>query len=156
VFEYYICQKILLYFPSFALSVTLAGQFRLLLNSSFRLALLFVSSTSVPRVRRLLSSSRRGVQETMWDLWWIHGYCKDDFSEYFRFPVCFVPPVLLNHISLIYRRYQLTSLNKHARTLSLSPFPVSNLILPVVVYFHQFIKCICIIYSSILLLDGSY
>jgi hypothetical protein len=41
MFEYYICYKILLYFPSFALSVTLTGQFRLQLNSSFRLAFAF-------------------------------------------------------------------------------------------------------------------
>jgi len=54
MFEYYICYKILLYFPSFALSVTLTGQFRLQLNSSFRLALLFVSSTSLPCLRRLV------------------------------------------------------------------------------------------------------
>ena len=87
-----------------------------------------------------LSAARLGVQETLWDLWRIHGCCKDDFSEYFRFPLCFIPLVLRNHISLIYRRYQLASLNKHTHTHSLSPFPVSNSILPVVVYFHRLLK----------------
>jgi len=102
-----------------------------------------------------LSAARLGVQETTWDLWWIHGYCKDDFSEYFRFSLCFIPPALRNHISLIYCRYQLPSLNKHTHTLTLPPFPVSNLILPVVVYFHQFLKRICSVSFSVLLLDLS-